>query len=506
MNYSVFIWSTASFIETRIKEPIEYTAMEQSVGFSYRHIRETFKESTGVSLSRYILQRRIANSAFDIMHTHKSLTEIASDYLFDSYDTFTRAFKRYTNHLPSELRNRSCHLKVGRQRIVVGMYAPTIMNNEENVYAKPQLTEVEYNMNYMEKSKESCILYGVPKVAYSFEECTPFCTAMKACLNYMGQQVDYSYIMAVTGAAFRLRWNTGFWDGGNVDIMNIYEDRFEAFKRAFRAAGRSYRILKREESDKEGFIQFMRAEIDEGRPLIAFGIIGPPEACLITGYRNNGETLLGWNCFQENREYAKDVTLDESGYFVTGSWWENECTVALIAVGEKQEALSSHKENLTNALEILTKERVVFNGNNKEVIEYAGGQRAYECWANSIADDREFPKNAVLPHIFERIVCQNDAQDMVCEGRSNAVLFMEAVAKENEIIAEPCRKAAELFRKTAECGFKMNDFKGGMKQDEEAVRKFAEPAIRQELVKLIRKAKDYEAKACEQIKEAIALI
>ncbi|HKL80540.1 MAG TPA: AraC family transcriptional regulator, partial [Mobilitalea sp.] len=62
MDYSLFIWSTASFIETRLKEKIKYAELEGTVGFSYRHIRETFKECTGVSLSRYILQRRIANS------------------------------------------------------------------------------------------------------------------------------------------------------------------------------------------------------------------------------------------------------------------------------------------------------------------------------------------------------------------------------------------------------------------------------------------------------------
>lgn len=504
MDYSLFIWSTASFIETRVKEPIEYKLLEKSVGFSYRHIRETFKDSTGLSLSRYILLRRLANSAFDIMHTHKSLTEIAADYMFDSYDTFTRAFKRHTNYLPSELRSRNCNLKVGRQRILIGMYAPTIIKKEDSALAKLQLTEVDYSMKQVEKTNESCILYGVPKVAYSYEECTPFCVAMKACLNYMGQQVDYAYIMAITGAAFRLRWNTGFWDGGNVDIMNIYEDPYEAFHRAFKAAGRSYGILKRDESNKEGFVQFIKAEIDEGRPVIAFGIIGPPEACLITGYRDNGETLLGWNCFQENQEYAKDVKQDESGYFNTEGWWENECTVALISVGEKEEALSSDKEILTNAIDILTKEIVTFYGKNHEVkAEYAGGQKAYECWAKAIGDDKEFPSNAVLPILYERIMCQGDAQVMIGEGRSYAACYLEWIGKQSSFVEEKCKKTADYFRKVAECGFHMNEVRGGFMQDEETTRKMAEPKVRQQLVDLIHKAKEYEAKACDLMKEIV---
>lgn len=339
------------------------------------------------------------------------------------------------------------------------------------------------------------------------EECTPFCAAMKSCLNYMGQQIDYCDIMAITGAAFRLRWNTRYWDGGNVDIMNIYEDRYEAFRRAFKAAGRSFKILKRSESDKEEFKQLIRSEIDEGRPVIAFGIIGPPEACLITGYREQGDTLLGWNCFQENQEFAKNVSIDESGYFVTDSWWENEYTTALITVGEKQEPLSSHKEILTNGIDIMKKECIVFYGKESEIIaEYAGGQKAYDCWAEAIADDKEFPDKAILPILYERIVCQNDAQDMVGEGRSYAACYLEKAAKENPQSEKLCKKAAEYFRKAAEATFKMNEFKGGYVQTEEVVRRFAEPEIRKQIVALIYKAKENEAKACELMNEIVSLL
>ncbi len=516
MDYSLFIWSTATFIETRLQESIDYTALEKNVGFSYRHIRETFKECTGIPLSRYILLRRIANSAFDIVHTSKSLTEIAADYMFDSYDTFTRAYKRHVNKLPSDFRSGNISAKVGRKRILMGMFGPMIIFNGEfnnpkqdhaisNDFCIPQhLTEVDYSMKSIEKTEQSCILYGVPKVMYSCEGCTPFCVAMKSCLNYMGQQVEYSYIMAVTGAAFRLRWNVAFWDGGNVDIRNIYEDPYEAFRRAFQATGRSFQLLKREESSKDGFRQFIKAEIDEGRPVIAFGIIGPPEACLITGYRNNGDTLLGWNCFQENQEYAKHVTIDESGYFVTDSWWENECTAALISIGEKQEALGDTKEILRNAIDILQKEKIIhYDKDGSLLAEYAGGQLAYDLWALSIANDKDFPKNAVLPILIERIMCQNDAQDMIGEGRYYAACYIEWIGSKNEKFTDNCKKAAEYFRRCAECSLKMNEIKGGILQDETITRNFAEPDIRKQIVSFIYKAKEYEAKACELLEEII---
>ena len=503
MDYSNFIWSTASFIETRIKEQIEYGKLEEAVGFSYRHIRETFKECTGISLSRYILSRRIANSAFEIVHTSKSLSQIALDYAFGSYDTFTRAYNRQLRLHPSELRSGSFRSRVGRKLILIGLYAPAIINDEGTSTSPNQILEVDKTMGNIEKTEQSCILFGVPKVAYSFEECTPFCVALKACLNYMGQQIDYAYVMAATGAAFRLRWNTGEWDGGNVDILNICEDRFEALRRGFEAAGRSCRILSREGSNKEEFIRFIKAEIDEGRPVIALGIIGPPEACLITGYQENGNKLLGWNCFQDNQEFARGVTYHETGYFITNDWWDNAMTIAVMSVGEYQERPLNPKQVLVNGIEILQKEKVVFIENGKTT-EYAGGQKAYEAWAKSVGNDKEFPQGAILPILYERIMCQGDAQVMVGEGRSYAACFMEWFGKTYPDVAESCNRAAKYFRLAAESAFRMNEPKGGFMQDEVTTRKFAEPEVRKQIVALINGAKEYEAKACELCKEVLA--
>ena len=65
----------------------------------------------------------------------------------------------------------------------MGLYAPVIYENEDSSFLHHKIQE-DFNMNSnIEKNDTSCILYGVPKVAYSFEECTPFPVALKACLN-----------------------------------------------------------------------------------------------------------------------------------------------------------------------------------------------------------------------------------------------------------------------------------------------------------------------------------
>lgn len=499
MGYSLFIWSCASFIESRIKSDIEYEDLEKITGFSYRHIRETFRECTDVSLSKYILGRRLTNAAFDIIHTRKKLTDIAFDYKFNSYDSFARAFKRYTSVSPSEFRAGS--YKVGRRRISSGLFAPMIYENEDTTFLHPRILEDESMSKDVKREDGSCVLYGVPRVAYSYEECTPFPVALKACLNYMGQEIDYTYVMAVSGASFRLRWNTEYWDGGNVDIMYIYEDGYEAFERSFKAVGRDYKILKRKDATKEQFKEFIVKEINEGRPVIALGIIGPPEACLITGYRENGDVLLGWNCFQDNMEFAKGVSFDECGYFICDNWWENTDTQALMSVGENEHHMISQKDIIENAIDIMTKEHLVSQSHDGNKNQLAGGQRAYDKWVEAISDDSEFGENTIIPILIERLVCQGDAQTMVGEGRSYAAFFIEWVGRTNENVAELCSQAAKQFRAAAQCSFDMAKVRGGFEQNEKTVKNFAKPKVRKDTAKLIMKAKEHEHKACELFKQ-----
>lgn len=492
MDYFCFIQSVVSYIENRLKSDICQANLESISGFSYSHVRDVFKECTKIPLGKYVLYRKVSNAAFEIAHSEKSILSIALDYGFESYDTFTRAFKRIVGMTPSEFRKKG--FQVGRIKLTAGIYGPGITNYKALLSQQPNLEDMVH-MKTIQKSEDSCILLGVPKVQYCAEECTPFPSALKACLHYMGQDISYSYLMAASGASFRLRWNTTCWDGGNVDIAFIYEDLNEAYRRSFKAAGRSFRLLERQGSTtKDDFISFIKSEIDEGRPVIALGIIGPPEACIVTGYRDNGTTLLGWNFFQDNSEFAKDVEIDETGYFISKKWWGNPDTIAVMAIDEEEKAGTDLKGILQNACEILTKEKIG---------DFAGGQEAFDVWARAISDDSQFPKGAVLPILFERLMCQGDAMDMLGEGRYYAANFMEWAAKQNESIKTKCLEAVRYFKEEAGMAHKMCELLGGWQRGEEQARKLADPLIRNEIAKLIGGAKKYEANACELLKSIV---
>lgn len=88
--------------------------------------------------------------------------------------------------------------------------------------------------------------------------------------------------MAASGTAFRFAWNSTDWDLSNVDIFHTFTESNDVYGLAAKALGRKFFILERNsDTTKEEFISFIKSHIDEGYP----GIIGPPEPCIITGYK-----------------------------------------------------------------------------------------------------------------------------------------------------------------------------------------------------------------------------
>jgi hypothetical protein len=60
---------------------------------------------------------------------------------------------------------------------VAGVFAPAILKDDPAL-SSSEIAEGDWMKN-MVKTTDSCILYGVPKVEYSFEECTPFPASLR---------------------------------------------------------------------------------------------------------------------------------------------------------------------------------------------------------------------------------------------------------------------------------------------------------------------------------------
>jgi AraC family transcriptional regulator len=120
MDKFLLINAIITFIETRIKGEIDYGELAYTTGFSLAYIRELFACQMNKSLYRYILERKIANAAFECRYTDKTLLSIGMEYGFNNADAFTRAFKRIVGVTPSEFRKMKSVIK--RRKLCAGVY------------------------------------------------------------------------------------------------------------------------------------------------------------------------------------------------------------------------------------------------------------------------------------------------------------------------------------------------------------------------------------------------
>lgn len=346
------------------------------------------------------------------------------------------------------------------------------------------------------KKQDNAILYGVPKVAYGPESCTPFPMCVHSCGKYLGLPIDYTRAMAESGAAFRLTWDTAQWNGGNVDAILTFDEPAKVFRLGMRAMERDFSFLSRTpETKKEDFSAFIRREIDAGNPVIALGIIGPPEACVITGYQNGGNVLMGWNVFQEYPEYQANVRFEKNGYFITKDWWENPDTTALIATGTESLPPLTPMEVLQNAAEALE---------GRMCRTYAKGICAYDAWKDALLRDRDFPADAVLPLLVERMMCHGDAMDCLSDGRFHAANYLHRLAEQSPETAPKLNAAAGEMESICEIIWKeMIPVLGGWERGEAQTRQLARAENRRLFAGQIERMKAHDERAYDYIRELL---
>ena len=372
------------------------------------------------------------------------------------------------------------------------------------------------------------VLEGVPRVGFYFDmqkhedskmrcpEDVPFPSCLRACLEYLddglgcrktglcsqqwGLGCGYAYLMGVTGIAFKLTWGDG-WQPDNVASWLIGSDPAEIFRRGFAAIGYEYETLRHSDLRKEGddndaiarsrTIESIR---DRGRPVIAHGVIGPPEECIIAGYDEGGDVLLGWSFFQNSPDCGPGVEFEPNGMFRKRNWFAD--TRSLILIGDKGEPPDRkevYREALQWALEVI-RTPTRFGRPN--------GLAAYDAWADHLLRDDDFATDDIAV-LRERFMAHNDAVGGVAEGRWYASIFLAQVAMDASLSAPGLYAAASCCAAEHDLMCEVWGLVGGLGFDDEKTRKLAEPDVRRQMVSIIHQARDKDAEAAEHIERAL---
>lgn len=96
------------YIEEHFTENILLDDISKLVGYSKFHLNRLFLEDTGLTIYQYIKERRLSEAANQLMHTDKSIIEIALDVGYMSQQSFTFAFKQMYQCTPQVYRKTCC--------------------------------------------------------------------------------------------------------------------------------------------------------------------------------------------------------------------------------------------------------------------------------------------------------------------------------------------------------------------------------------------------------------
>jgi AraC family transcriptional regulator len=90
------------YIEDHLTGDLSLEIISKYAGVSDYHFRKIFFYLSGLTLSEYIKNRKLSEANKDLLHGEK-VTDVALKYGYQSMDGFTRAFKKWSGFLPSDV-------------------------------------------------------------------------------------------------------------------------------------------------------------------------------------------------------------------------------------------------------------------------------------------------------------------------------------------------------------------------------------------------------------------
>lgn len=353
--------------------------------------------------------------------------------------------------------------------------------------------------------------------------CLPSC--LRAVAEFLGEQdfgckhcladnphckifCTYAFLTGVSGAAAYMSWKEG-WAGDNPGLVYMARDPYAAERRIYAALGYDLEIVEKTPGrDNQGI--FRQAIIDSlaaGLPVVAYGVIGPPEPCIITGYDPEEDTLIGWNFFQNEPMFAAGLTYEPGGEFRKSGWFADTLHLDVIRARRPHPPL---KDTYLGALEwMLEVGRTPLVWPGADAPEpYRGrynGLAAYTAWAEHLLRDDDI-SGGDEQNLRRRFGVHDIQIGTLAEARWYGSQFLIEAA--NPDFHPPLSLAEELYHAAAcyaaqhDLMWKLWDLAGG-NGNPEGYRLFADPAVRRKMYGVIVAAREKEFEALAYLERAV---
>ena len=290
-------------------------------------------------------------------------------------------------------------------------------------------------------------------------------------------------IIAATGIGFGLLWSKEYCPS-STDLTQVNADHNDTIRLAFDYAGYACEIIDKTNGNKTAMRDKIFASLKAGRPVLAFGMVGPPECAIICGYDPATDSMLGWSHFQNWANVGKA----ENGMFIQPDWHNENWKIAIC--GEKTAPQRDIKAIIKRGLAIM--EATSFCDGY-----YLSGYPAYDAWIAYVQNaDCDTMSDDKLKswHKFHNLLLGNHA-----EARCYLGNYLSANANGNEDILAAGKNMAEIH----DTCWKLWGVVGGIGAPD-AWQKMRDPEKRAELAALLTKIKQLDHDAMLALKRAVA--
>lgn len=94
------------YIEKNIEKDIDLDSISKNVGYSKFYLNRIFAELTGITIYKYLQNRRLTVAAEKLVKSNKPITQIAYEAGYDTQQSFSFAFKQIYLYPPKSYRDK----------------------------------------------------------------------------------------------------------------------------------------------------------------------------------------------------------------------------------------------------------------------------------------------------------------------------------------------------------------------------------------------------------------
>lgn len=106
------------FIEKNLEEELNLETISKNIGYSKFYLNRIFTEYTGITIYKYLQNRRLTAAAEKLVHSDKTIMQIAYEAGYDSQQSFSYAFKQVYLYPPKLYRDTGI-FKPKQDRIIM---------------------------------------------------------------------------------------------------------------------------------------------------------------------------------------------------------------------------------------------------------------------------------------------------------------------------------------------------------------------------------------------------